>query len=203
MSIQQKKSDYIGSLNQLMTTSCILAGFAFSGLISLPGIEKEMFSKIVHYFSGDLSLGFYASFYTLFFSTICFLSTIMIILVYKVHNFTIPFAKLRNIHLIANLTFSIAISALMMSVISFGIPNYMGICLAIFLGVVVGGSFVWENLLPKQHQKRIQQVEDEQKKEQESAAQSTNEQQEQPSEDTPQDKSDSSESESHTEGSNL
>ena len=167
MSIQQKKSDYISSLNQLMTTSCILAGFAFSGLISLPGIEKEMFSKIVDYFSGDLSLGFYTSFYTLFFSTICFLSTIMVILVYKVSNFTVPFAKLKFIHLVANLTFSIAISALMMSVISFGIPNYMGVCLAIFLGVTVGGSFIWENLLPKQHQKRIQQVEEEQKREEE------------------------------------
>lgn len=164
MSIQQKKSDYIGSLNQLMTTSCILAGFAFSGLISLPGIEKEMFSKIVDYFSGDLSLGFYTSFYTLFFSTICFLSTIMVILVYKVSNFTVPFAKLKFIHLIANLTFSIAISALMMSVISFGIPNYMGVCLAVFLGVTVGGSFIWENLLPRQQQKRIQQVEEEQKR---------------------------------------
>ena len=167
MSIQQKKSDYISSLNQLMTTSCILAGFAFSGLISLPGIEKEMFSKIVDYFSGDLSLGFYTAFYTLFFSTICFLSTIMVILVYKVSNFTVPFAKLKFIHLVANLTFSIAISALMMSVISFGIPNYMGVCLAIFLGVTVGGSFIWENLLPKQHQKRIQQVEEEQKREEE------------------------------------
>ncbi|WP_372369197.1 hypothetical protein [Candidatus Uabimicrobium sp. HlEnr_7] len=159
---QEKKSDYIESLNQLMTTSCILAGFAFSGLISLPGIEKEMFSKIVIYFSGDLDLGFYTSFYTLFFSTICFLSTIMVILVYKVSNFTVPFKKLRFIHLVANLTFSIAISALMMSVISFGIPNYIGVLLAVFLGVTVGGSFIWENLLPKQQQKRIEQVKKEQ-----------------------------------------
>lgn len=78
-----KRDDCVTSCEQLMTISCILAGFTFSGLIALPGLEKELFQKIVNYFQGDFDLGFCCTFYFLFFSTICFLSVILIILVYK------------------------------------------------------------------------------------------------------------------------
>ncbi len=149
------------SCEQLMTVSCILAGFAFSGLIALPGMETSLFQKIVAYFHGNFDLGFYSTFYFLFFSTICFLSTILTILVYKAGGYLIPIKKLKRIHLISNLIFSFAISTLLVAVVTFGIPTNEGIWGGIAIGIAVGACFIWENLVPWQRRLRLHQLENE------------------------------------------
>ncbi len=154
----EKRDALVISCEQLMTISCILAGFAFSGLIALPGMESILFQKIIDYFQGNFDLGFYYTFYFLFFSTICFLSTILTILVYKAGGYLIPIKKLRRIHLISNLIFSIAIATLLVSVITFGIPTFEGLIGGVLLGLAVAACFIWENLIPWQRQKRLQQL---------------------------------------------
>jgi len=151
----------VNSCEQLMTISCILAGFAFSGLIALPSLEKELFQKIVNYFEGDFNLGFCCAFYFLFFSTICFLSVILTILVYKASGYLIPIKKLKRVHLVSNLIFSLAVATLLVSVITFGIPTWPGLLGGLFLGLSVSACFVWENLVPWQHNRRLQQLEQE------------------------------------------
>ena len=156
--LSAKRNDYITSCEQLMTISCILAGFAFSGLIALPGIDQKLYEKILTYFSGNFDFSFYYTFSFLFFSTLCFLGTILTILVYKASGYLIPIKKLHRVHLISNLIFSTAVASLFVSVIVFGIPTQLGLMFGIFVGIGVGGCFVWENLVPWQKNKRIQQL---------------------------------------------
>ena len=156
------RKDYVASCDQLLTTSCILAGFAFSGLIALPSIDQQLFAKIVHFFAGSFDLAFFNSYYFLFFSTLCFLCTILTILVYKASGYLIPIKKLWRVHLISNLIFSLAIASLLISVIILGIPSRYGLSIAIICGVGVASCFLWENMVPWQKQKRLQQLQLEQ-----------------------------------------
>ena len=160
-----KRDDYIESCEQLMTISCILGGFSFSGLIALPSMELKLFSKIIMHFQGSLNIAFYGSFYLLFFSTICFLGTILSILVYKACGYFIPLKKLKRIHLISNLIFSFALSSLLMSVIIFGIPTWYGVVGSIICGIMLSGCFIWENLVPWQRKFRLKQMQKEAEKE--------------------------------------
>jgi hypothetical protein len=162
MNIQQQRESYTNSLGQLLTISSILAGFTFSGLIALPSISSELFQKIIDIFQGDLMRTLYIVFFSMFFSTLCFLATISTIMVYKINNYTIPIQKLKRMHLIANFTFSMATAFLMIAVIAFAIPTWIGISLALFTGIGVAMSFLWENMLPSQRRKRELQLEQEQ-----------------------------------------
>lgn len=159
--VEIKRSTYITSCEQLLTISCILAGFAFSGLVALPGIEKTLYQKIIHYFRGDFNLSFLFSFYTLFFSSLCFLCTILIVLVYKAGGYLIPIKKIKMVHFVSNVVFSLAIATLTMSVIMFGIPNTLGFYISIICGVGVSACFIWENMIPWQKKIRIKQIENE------------------------------------------
>jgi len=159
--ISLNRNEYISSCEQLLTISCILAGFAFSGLIALPAIESKTFHSILLDMGGVLENVFTWAYYFLFFSTLCFLSTIMTILVYKANGYFIPIKKLKRIHLISNLIFSFAIATLLMAVVVFGIPTTMGLWGAIFMGIGVSTCFLWENLVPWQKQIRIKQMEQE------------------------------------------
>lgn len=165
MESKLKRDDYIRSLDQLMTTSCILAGFAFSGLIALPSIDRSVFDKIVILVHGSFSQACCYFFYALFFSTLCFLFTIMTILVYKVSNYMVPLPKLRRIHWVANGTFSFAIAALTVAVITFGYPNTLGIVIATAVGLGIASCFLWENMVPWQRKRRCQQMSKEQQTE--------------------------------------
>lgn len=162
--MQHERSDYVSGLTQLMTISCILAGFAFSGLIALPGLDSDLFKKIVKYFQGDFETAFYLSFYALFLATLCFLCTIMIILVYQVSGFFVPMWKLKRIHFVSNVVFSVAIACLMISVITFGMPSRNGCIGAITMGIGVAFCFIWENMVPSQHRRREMQIEIESQK---------------------------------------
>lgn len=152
------RSDYIRSLEQLLTTSCILAGFSISGLIALPGIEDTVYSKIVSYFEGDFNFAFYVCFYALFFSTLSFLGTIMIVLVYRINNYFVPMKKLRFMHFVANMVFNFAIATLMVAVITFGIPTMSGIIASAVIGLGMAGCFIWENMVPWQRKRREEQI---------------------------------------------
>lgn len=156
-----ERSDYIQSLEQLITVSCILAGFSISGLIALPGIEYPLYGKIVEFFDGDFNLAFYFCFYALFFSTVSFLGTIMIVLVYKIHNYFIPRKKLVRVHFVSNMVFSFAIATLMVAVITFAIPTMAGAIGSVILGAGMSICFIWENMLPWQRKKREQQMQKE------------------------------------------
>ena len=156
------RKDYVDSCDQLLTTSCILAGFAFSGLIALPSMNQNLFAKIVSFFHGSFDLAFFYSYYFLFFSTLCFLCTILTTLVYKASGYLIPIKKLWRVHLISNLIFSFAIATLLISVIILGIPSRWGLLIAISCGVGVAGCFIWENMVPWQKRKRIEQMQLEQ-----------------------------------------
>ncbi len=152
------RQEYVQSLDQLFTVCSILSGFAFSGLIAIPGMEPELFAKIANYLDGNTDIGFYGSFYALFFCTLFFLSSIMTILVYKASNYTIPIHKLRNVYLTVNVMFSLAIATLMVSVIIFAMPSWLGVFFAFVIGSSIAGSFLWENLLPSQRAKREKQL---------------------------------------------
>lgn len=156
-----ERSDYIRSLEQLLTISCILAGFTFSGLISLPGVEvskSALYSQIVDYFQGNATMALCVSFYALFLSTIGLIGTIMIVLVYKINNYFVPTAKLRFVHLVSNFVFSFAIATLVVAVVSFGIPSLSGLLASVFIGVGMAACFIWENMLPSQHRRREEQI---------------------------------------------
>lgn len=155
---KDERESHISSLNQLMTISGILTGFAFSGLMTLPSIDLDLYNKIVESFQGDLTVALAISFYALFFSSLCFLSTIMTVLIYRIGNYFVPLNKLRRIHIVSSLLFSIAISSLLISVICFGIPNETGILIALAMGLGVGTCFVWENMVPWQKRVREKQI---------------------------------------------
>jgi hypothetical protein len=159
-----ERSDYIRSLDQLLTISAILSGFAFSGLIALPSIDESLLKRTISMLAGDFELVFYTSFYALFFATLCFLSTIMTVFVYRVGNYLIPLPKLQRVHLIANLVFSLAIAALIISVVALGIPNRLGILVGITFGMGVAACFIWENMVPWQRKRREQQLQKERSK---------------------------------------
>ena len=156
--MEQKRSHFINSLEHLITISGILAGFAISGLIALPGIEGSQYRKVISYFQGNFDMAFLVCFYALFFSSICFLGTIMIILVYKISNYFVPFNKLRRIHLISNMAFSFAVASLTIAVISFGIPTCIGVIGAFVVGLGMAMCFIWENMVPWQRKKREEQL---------------------------------------------
>jgi hypothetical protein len=159
-----ERADYVRSLEQLLTVSGILAGFATSGLIALPGIDESLYNNIVQYSEGDFGLAFYFCFYAILLSTLSFLGTIMIVVVYKVHNYFIPIAKLRRVHFISNIVFNIGVAALIMAVIAFGIPNKVGVFGSMVIGLGMAACFIWENMLPWQRKKREQQMLQEQEK---------------------------------------
>ncbi|NUM36807.1 MAG: hypothetical protein HUU50_19870 [Candidatus Brocadiae bacterium] len=159
--ISLTRNEYVNSCEQLLTIGCILAGFAFSGLIALPGIDVKAFQNIALDMGGNLEASFSWSYYFLFFSTLCFLGTIVIILVYKANGYFIPIKKLKRIHLVSNLIFSIAIATLLMAVVVLGIPTIAGLWGAIFIGLGVSSCFLWENLVPWQKKIRLRQMEEE------------------------------------------
>lgn len=159
--ISLTREECIVSCEHLLTISCILAGFAFSGLIALPSMDLKLFEKILEYFGGTFEGSFYWSYYFLFFSTLSFLGTIITILVYKAGGYWIPIKKLKRIHLVSNLIFSLAIATLIMAVILCGIPTIWGLYGAIFIGVGMATCFIWENLVPWQKEKRNRQMEEE------------------------------------------
>jgi len=176
MNLQQQRQNYVSSLEQLTTASSILAGFAFSGLLALPSISDALFGKIVQLFQGDFERTFQVSFYALFFSTLCFLSTLIIIMVYKISNYMIPVKKLKRIHTVSNFTFSIALAFLMISVICFAVPSLYGLGMALFMGIAISSNFLWENMLPSQRKRREEQVRAELEQEQAEPAQAEAEQ---------------------------
>lgn len=159
--IALNRNEHIGSCEQLLTISCILAGFSFSGLIALPGIDLKNFKSILLDMGGNLESSFAWAYYFLFFSTLCFLGTIITILVYKANGYFIPIKKLKRIHLVSNFIFSMAIATLLMAVVVFGVPTVLGLWGAICIGVGFSSCFLWENLVPWQKQIRIKQMEQE------------------------------------------
>lgn len=146
----QERKLAIDSLEQLLTVSCILAGFAFSGLIALPGIEIQILNQLsqgVPLAAPDLA--FRVAYYAMFFSTLLFLGAILIILVYQTSNFQIPSKKLRSIQVKVSILFSFAIGCLIVSVCALGLPGKSGIIVGAVMGVVVTTGFVRESWLAR------------------------------------------------------
>ena len=136
----------IGSLEQLLTVSCILAGFAFSGLIALPGIQVKQLAGLAGNIPlADPLLAFCVAYYALFFSTLFFLGVILIILVYQTSNFRITLQKLLRIQAKVSILFSCAIGCLVVSVCSLGLPGKVGITIGVVAGIVVTIGFFVES----------------------------------------------------------
>lgn len=156
--MEEKREEIIESLEHLMTTSCILAGFTFSGLIAVPSMDITLFEKFVFFLQGDLTRTLFLTFYALFFTTVLLLGTIVSILVVKGTQYHFPIKKLRRVHFVSNMLFSFALAGLMFTVIIFGLPNSVGIFIASGLSIYIAIAFVYENFNPYRFQQRTQQI---------------------------------------------
>ena len=165
MSKKIQRDKFVNSLEQLTTMSGLLAGFSFGGLIALPSLSPKLFKYITDLLGGTFAQAFYISFYSLFFASIGFIFTIIIVMTYKINGYMIPFNKLRRVHFISNMIFSFAIAALLISVITFAIPSMEGIIISFALGIGAAGSFLWENMLPAMRRKREAQMKAEEEEE--------------------------------------
>ncbi len=161
MTKKEKRAHYIDSLEQLTTIGGLLAGFSFGGLLAWPNLNPDLFKYITELLGGTFIRTFYISFYSLFFATIGFIFTMIIVMTYKISGYMIPFAKLRRVHFISNMIFSFAMAALLISVVVFAIPSMTGIIISFALGLGAAGSFLWENMLPSMRRKREAQMKQE------------------------------------------
>lgn len=156
--MKQEREETVESLEQLMTTSCILAGFTLSGLLAIPSVDKEIFAHIVQLLQGNVERTLIITHYCLFLTTCFLLGTIVPIIVYKGCHYRIPLKKLKRVHFIANFLFSLALAGLVIGVISFGLPNIQGLVIAVLFGSMITLDFLYENLNPWRAKQREQQI---------------------------------------------
>ena len=121
----------------LLTSSSILAGFAVTGLLTLPSIGREGVRKLAATIGvTPHDLAFTIVFYAMLLATICFLGVLVGIVSARLQGRVSGLRTSRSSFRASVLVFGVGLSGLFCATVTIGVPNFTGF----LVGLVGGGA---------------------------------------------------------------